>query len=309
MSTSRIFVPGSIGNVGPGFDVLGLAVAEIGDTFEVKLGKTATIEVSGRDAADIPLDPDQNCATIAARALLRSIDVDAEPQIQITRQLPLAGGLGASAAASVGGAFSACLAAGANVEPRLIMQAALVGESAVAGAHLDNIAPSLLGGLCICYGVEPPLVTKISVIKPWWLTLLTPKVKMKTKDSRNILPEASTQKEWVQQMGYTSALVAAFASGDADLLRNSLHDPFAEPRRKALIPHFDEVKACAINAGALACSISGAGPTIFAISQNEDIALDCAKAMSKPFGTSSGGAREEFSIITSSISNQGVHYE
>src|SRR5690606_22611483 len=147
---TRVFVPGSIGNVGPGFDVLGLAVADIGDTFELELTDgEAFVEVEGRDADKIPTDPDQNCCTIAARACLKPSGAMRKPRVSIMRRLPVAGGLGASAASSVGGAYAAAVASRQKVDDSLILQAALVGEAAVAGAHLDNIAPSLFGGLCV----------------------------------------------------------------------------------------------------------------------------------------------------------------
>lgn len=301
MSKVRIFVPGSIGNVGPGFDVLGLAIADIGDIFEMDLvSGDASVEVEGRHADDIPTDPDLNCCTIAARALLKAVGDPRQPRVKIIRRLPFAGGLGASAASSVGGAFGAAMATGKEIDQDLILRAALAGEAAVAGAHLDNIAPSLLGGLCVCYGLEPPRVTSIAIKAPWWLTLLTPNVRMPTKQSRMVLPETSSQAEWTAQMGLTAALVTAFINGDVELARLCLRDPFAEPRRKATIPHFDDVKARALEAGAIGVSISGAGPTIFALCPDEKVALRCAETMPLPFED------EGFSIHVTPIASQGA---
>src|SRR5690606_13603833 len=142
--------------------------------------------------------------------LLGAIGDTRKPRVTIMRRLPFAGGLGASAASSVGGAYAAAIASGKKVDSSLILQAALVGEAAVAGAHLDNIAPSLFGGLCVCFGIDPPQVTSITALADWWLTLITPRMRMPTKEARAVLPPQLPQTEWTRQMGLSAALVTAF---------------------------------------------------------------------------------------------------
>ncbi|MEE8408331.1 MAG: homoserine kinase [Myxococcota bacterium] len=281
----RIFVPGSIGNVGPGFDVLGLAVEGLGDIVEVELtgGPAEVRAITGRDAELVPLESDKNCAVVAAIALLERRGIDRRPIVTIERGLPISGGLGASAAASVGGAVAAAAAAGVEATRVEIMQAALCGESLVAGRHLDNIAPSLFGGLTIARSVDPPDVVEVPLGADWPLALVTPPLRINTRDARRVLPESLPQADWVKQSAQTAALVAAFASGSPELARRALVDPYAEPRRSALIPGFDAAKKAALDQGALGCSISGAGPTIFALCQDVATATKVAAAMATAF--------------------------
>jgi homoserine kinase len=281
------FAPGSIGNVGPGFDVLGLAVEGIGDTVTVELtdGDARIADVTGRDAELVPRDPDRNCAAIAAHAILRRSGRRAI--VTIDKGLPLAGGMGGSAASSVAGAYAAALAIG-GVSQNEILAAALEGESFVAGRHLDNIAPSVVGGLALSRSVDPIDVVKLPVAAGWWIALVTPRVRIQTKEARALLPDQSPRAEWIQQMANTTALAHAFAVADGALLGRALDDRYAEPRRAPLIPRFDDVKRAALAAGAFGCSISGSGPTLFAVAPNEQVARNCAAAMERAFGEVAG---------------------
>ena len=285
MTRATAFAPGSIGNVGPGFDVLGLAVEACGDrvTVELSEGEPRIISVTGWDAHLIPLDPDANVAMIAARAWLRSAGVDASPVLTIEKGLPLSGGLGGSAASSVAGAFAASEAAGVAASPESIMLAALEGESVVSGPHLDNIAPSVLGGLALVRSVEPLDVISLPVSDEWWVALVTPHVRIETRSARALLPEVWPRERWIQQMANTASMVHAFATGNTGLMERSLVDHFAEPVRSALIPRFAEVKSAALDNGGFGCSISGSGPTIFALVLEGD-AERCVQAMATAVG-------------------------
>jgi homoserine kinase len=312
------FAPGSIGNVGPGFDVLGLAVDGIGDTVTVELTKDASRieDVTGRDAELVPRDPERNCAAIAANAYLRPFGFRAI--VTIHKGLALAGGMGGSAASSVAGAYAAALCVilspvegegpssmqrgrsfalyGAQDD---ILAAALEGEAAVAGRHLDNIAPSTVGGLALSRSIDPIDVIKLPVAAEWWLALVTPRVRIQTKEARALLPDKSDRAEWIQQMANTAALAHAFAVADGELLRRALDDRYAEPRRAPLIPRFHDVKRAALEAGAFGCSISGSGPTLFAIAPDERTARECAAAMERAF-------EEIASVHVGAIAKEGV---
>lgn len=297
MHRATAFAPGSIGNVGPGFDVLGLAVDGIGDrvTVELTRGDSKVVDVTGRDAELVPRDADRNCAAIAANAYLRPFGYRAI--VSIDKGLALAGGMGGSAASSAAGAYAAALALGQSPDLREIIAAALEGESAVAGRHLDNIAPSVVGGLALSRSVDPIDVIKLPVAAEWWIALVTPRVRIQTKDARALLPGAFD--EWIAQMANTTALAHAFAVADGELLRRALDDRYAEPRRAPLIPRFHEVKRAALDAGAFGCSISGSGPTLFAIAANEAGARACAAAMERAFG-------EVASTHVGAIAKEGV---
>lgn len=286
------FAPGSIGNVGPAFDTLGLAIDGLGDRVTLAVASAAgePVVVRGRDAAQVPADPARNSAAIAARAYLRRRGVDAALAVTVDKGLPCAGGLGGSAASGVAGAFAAHLLAvelGADevtAAPADLVAAAFVAEKAVAGPHLDNVAASLLGGLALVRSVEPIDVIALPVGASWWLALWTPHVHIETRSARALLPAQSARAEWVQQLANSAALVHAFASGDAALLGRALDDRYAEPRRAPLIPRFAAVKAAAREAGAFGGSVSGSGPTVFAVAADEPAAHAVAAAMRRAGG-------------------------
>ncbi|MBI5495302.1 MAG: homoserine kinase [Deltaproteobacteria bacterium] len=285
MTGARVFAPATVGNVGPGFDVLGLCVDGAGDTVTVELVDGPDhVTVEGRDAAAIPTDPARNAAVIAARAVLRHAGASKNVRVHLHKGLPVSGGMGGSAASSVGGALAAARALGLSASPRDLMAWALEGEAAVAGRHLDNIAPCVLGGLVLIRPVSPPDVIPVPVPRPPWVALVSPAVRVETRAARAILPPQTDRAEWLLQMANTAALVLAFATGDHALLSRALSDVFAEPRRAPLIPHFHDVKAAALAAGALGCSISGAGPTVFALAADEATARRCATGMQAAFG-------------------------
>ena len=299
MRRASAYAPGSIGNVGPGFDVLGLAVDGIGDTVTVELTTDAwrIAEVTGRDAAMVPLIPERNCAAIAAHAYLKPFGFNA--MVTIHKGLALAGGMGGSAASSVAGAYAAALACEGSLDTNTIVAAALEGEASVAGRHLDNIAASVVGGLALSRSVDPIDVIKLPVAADWWIALVTPRVRIRTREARALLPDRTERAEWIQQMANTTALAHAFATGDGELLRRALDDRHAEPRRASLIPHFYDAKKAALGAGAFGCSISGSGPTLFAIAPDAPTARQCAAAIERAFG-------EVASTHVGAISNEGV---
>lgn len=289
MSTLRtvtVFAPASIGNVGPGFDVLGLAVEGLGDTITATItdGPTELVGISGRDATLVPNETEKNVACIAARALLQKLKETRGVRLTLEKGLPLSGGLGGSAASSVAGALAAASVFDCEVTIQTLLEAALEGEASVSGRHLDNIAPCLLGGLTLVRSQEPPDVISLTIKDDWWLALCTPKVRLETKAARALLPSLWERQKWVQQMANTAALVHAFAQGDEGLVRRALDDGFAEPARASLIPGFYEVKNAALSSGAFGCSISGAGPTVFALCPNQERASSVLQAMQAAFG-------------------------
>jgi homoserine kinase len=300
---AEVFAPASIGNVGPGFDVLGLAIDGLGDhvTIELTDGDARIDAVTGRDADTVPRDPARNVVSIAAAAWLRAHGDPRNAIVSIEKGLAVAGGLGGSAASSVAGAFAAAIASGVErPDPIEVMEAALAGESHASGRHLDNVAPIALGGFVLSRSTDPIDVVSLRFPHEWRVALVTPRVRVETKSARGILPMQWERGEWIQQMANSIALVQAFANGDGALLRRALDDRYAEPRRAALIPHFHDVKRAALDAGAYGCSISGSGPTVFAICANDDDATRIAAAMRAAFGDI------ETAVHTAPIARQGV---
>lgn len=299
--TIEIFAPATIGNVGPGFDVLGLAVDGLGDRFRFRFLEKgpSVIRVEGRDASEVPLKPKDNVVTQAAQFLFDKYGSSRAIDVSIFRELPISGGLGASAASSVAGAMAAAHLLEID-RPEEVLEAALFAESQVAGRHLDNIGPCFYGGLTIVHRVDPPEIVQVPCQGGFSIVLVTPPIKMNTKKSRALLPNTLNIEHWVQQMAHTSALVMAFVKGDANLLRHALIDPFAEPQRAPMIPGFYVAQKAALKHGALAFTISGGGPTCFSVCENETISRQVGEAVSQVFG-------EGTTYHIGPISTKGAH--
>lgn len=286
MNEFRIFAPATIGNVASGFDVLGLAVSGLGDTFVFEESEHYGIAVEGRDAHLLPLEPKKNTVTLAAETLYTQLGMTPKKfRVTLQRALPLAGGLGSSAASSVAGALAAAKLAGVLDRKDLILKSALAAETFVAGPHLDNIAPCLFGGLTLVQNVEDLRVYPVPIQARFWVTLTTPPLYIQTKEARKVLPQQLETSRWTQQMAHCTTLALALALGDREQIAFGLKDPFAEPMRGNLIPGFFQAKALALEAGAYGFSISGSGPTCFAFSADEATAIKVAGAVKSIFGS------------------------
>ncbi len=285
----KITSPATIANLGSGFDVLGLCLEGLNDSFLFSESESFEIKVFGKDADLVPLDAAQNAICIASSAYFKSQNLKAVAySVLLERQLPLSGGLGASAAASVAGALAAAIFAGHDIEThhtkKNIIQAALAGETAVAGRHLDNISPCFLGGLTLVQDVEECQIYSVPFKADIWLTVATPKVKVMTKDARLVLNESLPTKRWTKQMSHCTTLALALALPDYEALKFGLIDPFAEPERARFVPLFFEAKSMAMNTGALGFSLSGSGPTCFAVSTSKEIALSIENGLKSLWG-------------------------
>jgi homoserine kinase len=286
---ASVYVPATIGNVGPGFDCFGLCIGSLGDTVTVELinGPSEVADVEGVDADALPREAKKNCAIVAAESLLRRLGDTRGVSISFKKSIPVSGGLGSSAAASVGGAMAALLASEKKADLRFVATAALDGEQFVAGRHLDNIAPCLAGGLTIVRDTAALDFTKLKTCPDWWITVVTPAGRLDTKTARSVLPGQVSRDLMVAQMAHASSLVMAFANSDPDLVRRALNDLYAEPHRSPLLPGFGAAKKAALAAGALGASISGAGPTMFAISESRPVAEAVMKSIAEAYGTTS----------------------
>ncbi len=272
MNSVKLYVPATIGNVGPGFDVLGLAFEGLGNTYTFELcdEPSQLIQATGIDTDLLPTEPEKNLTFIAAQRMgLGNF------KLSVHQELPIGGGMGSSAAACLAGAYAASLLLGdLTPDPSPPSgEGKLVSICEDLEGHLDNIAPALLGGLTVASATS---LMKVIAPKTPWIVLLAQKVRIETKTARGLLPESLSQSEWTKQMALSCGLVAAWAAGDSEGIRQNLNDPYAEPRRAHLIPGFDDIKQAALRAGALGCTISGAGPTIFALFATEGSAKDFA---------------------------------
>lgn len=285
----KITAPGTIANMGPGFDILGMCLDGIEDTFTFTEASSYFICAQGKDAELVPTEPSKNAICIASEAYFQLLGLEPKTyRVDLSRQLPLSGGLGSSAAASVAGALAGAMLAGHDPkDPSIhknLLRAALAGEAAVAGSHLDNIAPCLLGGLTLIQDVDQCQVYSIPFKAELWLTLATPGVKIRTKEARLALDESLATERWTKQMSHCATLALALVLPDYDELRFGLMDPFAEPKRGKLVPKFFEAKEAALGSGALGFSLSGSGPTCFAVSTSPKIAAAIESRLREVWG-------------------------
>ena len=269
MNTKQIevFSPASIANLGPGFDVFGIALDGIGDTLRVELAPESGVKVvmKGREAGSIPTDPGKNSAGAVLQHVLENHDSSRGFVVEVEKRVPPGKGMGSSGASAAGAAFAAIKLLKLELSDSEAVKLAAQGEAAVAGSpHADNVSASLLGGFVMVgegYDVvrlEPPMFDIVVVV---------PDVhyENKTRLARSLLPEKVLLKNAVHNVGSASRMAAAIAMGDADLFGRSISDHLVEPRRAQMIPDFWKVKQAALDAGALGCSISGGGPSLFAV--------------------------------------------
>ena len=279
------FAPASIGNVGVGFDMLGLALEGVGDRVSAQRSDAPGVsiaEVRGRDGEIHPYlstDPRENTASIAAQALWDAVAEEGGVELTVFKGISLQSGMGSSAASAVAGVVAANALLEKPLQMAKLLPYALEGENyASKGLHADNVAPSLLGGLVLCPSVLLPATVSLPVPKSVSSVLLHPELQVNTAVARSRLAKRYPLEQWLSQQAYLAAFVAACAANDIELIRHSLKDVVIEPQRAEAVPCFDEVKAAALHSGALGCSLSGSGPSIFALAEDRD-ARNIASAM------------------------------
>jgi homoserine kinase len=285
--TVRAFVPATVANLGPGFDVLGLALAGPGDTVTARWcphGPPGVRLVAVRgDGGKLPRDAASNTAGIAARATLARAGVDASIELGLDKGLPIGSGLGSSAASAAAAAFAVNLVLGAPLRKIELIPPCVDAEGAVAGRHADNVAPALLGGLILVRSVDPLDVVRLPVPEGLRIVAVTPAFELSTRTAREALPAEVPLGALVRNTADLAAFVSACYSGDLGLFGRALNDAVAAPARAALIPGAEDVIESACSAGALGSSISGAGPTVFAVCHSAATAGRVATAMVAAF--------------------------
>lgn len=269
------FGPASIGNVGVGFDMLGLALAGVGDRVVARRtdGPGITVkEVRGLDGELHPYlstDPEHNTASIAAKALWNDYGDRHGVELEIHKGVPLQSGMGSSAASAVAGVFAVNQLLGTPLATEKLLSFALVGEQyASGGLHADNVAPSLMGGMIFCPPVLLPEMVSLPVPDGVSAVLVHPELQVNTAQARRKLAKGYTMDQWLEQQAYFGGFVAACAMNDIELIGKTLRDVIIEPQRAAAVPCFSAVKEAAERNGALGCSLSGSGPSIFALCED-----------------------------------------
>jgi homoserine kinase len=270
MDRVTVYAPGSTSNVGPGFDCLGIAVTGLGDKVTAARAEAPGVRVQAVSDARVPSDPARNTAALAARAALERAEATGLGlELTIEKGLPLAGGLGGSAASAVAGAVAANALLGGCLGADALLECALAAEAEVAGRHADNVAPSLLGGAVLVLGLDPPRYARLRVHPSLRLVFVMPSYQVATAKARALLPVVVERSDAVAQAAHLGGLVVALERGDVELLKASIVDRIAEPGRIPLYPGYAEAREAALAAGAAGVAVSGAGPTLVALCTEE----------------------------------------
>jgi homoserine kinase len=284
----RVFASATVANVACGFDIFGFALETPGDEVIARLTHKPGViltKITG-DGGALSLDPKKNTAGVGVIKLLEFLKSGQGIEIELHKKMPLGSGLGSSAASAAGGLFAANALLGSPLTPKELISFAMEAERVACGsAHADNVAASLLGGFVLIRSYEPLDIIQISIKTDLYCSVLHPKIEIRTEMARQILKKEVPMRQFVVQSGNAAGLVAGLLQGDISLISRSLEDVVIEPVRAALIPGFYEIKAAAMAEGALGCSISGSGPSLFALtqtkSQAEKIGLAMANACQK----------------------------
>jgi len=280
MNQIKVFSPATIANVSCGFDVLGLCLESVGDEMTITKSAQKGIRITEIIGADLPLEAERNVAGVAALVLIAHLQPDCGFEISITKNIKAGSGIGSSAASAAGAVFGINRLLGSPLTNKELIYYAMQGEALASGApHADNVSPALLGGFTLVRGYEPLDVITLPSPAELYVTVIHPQIELKTKDARSVLKETISLKKATIQCGNLGGLISGLYTNDYDLIGRCLHDELVEPVRSILIPQFDELKAAAKAAGALGGGISGAGPSVFALSKGLETAQKAAQAM------------------------------
>ncbi|GGB93601.1 homoserine kinase [Dyadobacter sediminis] len=306
MNSVKAFAPATVANVACGFDIFGFAIEEPGDVVELRRRDEPGIVITDifGDEGRLPRNAEKNAVTVVMLRLLEHLGIqDFGCEVVLHKNMPLGSGMGSSAASSVAGVVAMNELLGNPLTRQELLPFAMEGERMASGsAHADNVGPSLLGGFVVIRSYTPLDIFTIPVPEDLYCTLVHPDIEINTKDARFILRNEVSLKNTIAQMGNVAGLVAGLMKADYELIGRSMVDVIIEPVRSILIPEFNAVKQAAISNGALGCSISGSGPSLFALSRGMESAIKAGNAMQQQFAA----AGIESSVHVSAINKGGA---
>ena len=306
MDQVRVFAPASVANLAVGYDILGLAIESPGDEVVVKTGTTPGLKITSitGDGGKLPYDVEKNTAGFAALQFLRSIGKEQLPiEMEIHKKMAMGTGLGSSAASAVAGVYGVSAYLGHPVEKIDLLKFCVEGEQKADGAyHADNVGPSLLGGIILIRSNESLEITQVPVPDDLHLAMIYPHIEVLTSESRAILSDTVSLDDMIAQTGNIATFIAGCYESDYDKISQSLTDVIIEPQRAHLISGFYDYKEIAMKNGALGFSISGAGPSMFALCRGQDTA---EKILSQ-FDKYSQDNNIKSDIFTSKINTEGA---
>jgi homoserine kinase len=306
MSGIKIFAPATVGNIGIGFDVLGVALERPGDEVIASKSSAPGVRITQITGAGskLPYDPNQNTAGVAAMRLLEHLGATTQGiELDIHKKMPIGSGLGSSAASAAAAVYAVSELLRTGMSKRELLPFACMGEQLVSGGiQVDNVAPSLLGGIILARDNATYDVHRLHAPKGLYFAVVHPHVQVLTKDARSVLKPDVALQQHVRQSANLGGFIVGLFNADIPLIGRCLHDEIIEPQRAALIPGFYDVKEAAMSAGALGCSISGAGPAVFALCANSLIAENAGAAMVQAFKQH----KIEATLFQSGINQEGA---
>lgn len=267
------FAPATIANFNVGFDVLGIALGNLGDYVEVALNNRSEnriVEIINGDG--LPMNPEKNSCTAVIQKMQQTLDVEEGVDVRIRKGFASGSGLGSSSASSAAAAVAFNALMGKPMSDEELILFAAEGERVACGAaHVDNVAPAILGGIVLTNTSENAVIRLPFPADLYALTFF-PKVKIKTADARAVLKDRVPISAMSQQLSYMAMFVSSLYEKDLGRFKQSMKDIVVEPSRSTLIPKFNHLKQLANENEALAFGISGSGPSVFAITESEELA-------------------------------------
>ena len=275
----QVFAPATVANLVCGFDVLGMALQQPQDVMTMWLREQPGIGIQHADGYQLPVEPEKNVAGASLLALMEEWKEPVGFEVIIDKRIKPGSGLGSSAASSAGAVVGANHLLGNPFTKEDLVRFAMNGEKVASGVkHADNIAPCIYGGVTLIRSIFPLDIVQLSA-PPMYVTVVHPQIEVRTSDARQILRKEVQLKAAIKQWGNIAGLVAGFMKNDYALIGRSLEDVIIEPVRSILIPGFDDVKKNSKETGALGGGISGSGPSIFMLSEEEAVAQSVEKVM------------------------------
>lgn len=303
MDSIKIFSPATVANVGCGFDVLGLCLDKVGDQMVIRKTQRKGIFITKIEGFELPYAVHENVAGVSALAMYNELNVDFGFEIEIYKQIKPGSGIGSSAASAAGSVFGMNYLLDNAFDKIDLIKFAMNGEAVASKSeHADNIAPAILGGFTLVKQNNPLEVIQLPTPKALNAVIVHPQIEIKTADSRAVLPKTVALSDAITQWSNVGSLVHALHTSDYNLIGKSLKDVVIEPHRSKLIPNFNSLRKISLESGALGCSISGSGPSLFSLCEGLENAKK-VEANQRGFMTNTG---IPFETHISKINTEGI---
>lgn len=282
----EIFAPATVANLGPGFDIMGMAIGGAGDILRMRIAPGDSLSIRNDSDQPLPDDIEKNVITPALRALLEAWGSPLAVEVTFIEKIRPGSGIGSSSASSAAAVVGLNELLGRPFDEQQLITFAMEGERLVSGgtAHADNAGPAVTGGIMLIRGYEPLDYIRIPVPERLCAAVIHPHLTVNTLESRAVMRKEIPLRDGVTQWGNVGGLVAGLLTGDMELIGRSLKDVIAEPYRKGFIPEYDNLKAAlAVTHGVLGSNIAGSGPSVFALCDGPEAATRAGEVMVSHF--------------------------